>query len=211
MRYQTGGTVLASYISLIKGWAINIGGGFHHASCDCGGGFCVYADISLAIHKLRENGLIDRAMIIDLDAHQGNGHETDFRDDKNTFIIDAFNPNIYPGDQYAFNGISEHIYVYPTTTDKKYLKDIKRVTDSSIKKFKPDIIIYNAGTDCLEGDPLGNLNISAEGIIKRDEIIFELGLKYNVPVTMVLSGGYQMNNARIIANSITNILNIVNK
>ena len=71
---QTGGTVLAAELALKPehGWAINIGGGFHHACGYQGGGFCVYADISIALKAMFDKGKIQRAMIIDLDAHQAN-------------------------------------------------------------------------------------------------------------------------------------------
>lgn len=69
-RLQTGGTMLAAELALEHGSAINIGGGFHHACGDRGGGFCVYADITLAIRSLLDAGRIQRALIVDLDAHQ---------------------------------------------------------------------------------------------------------------------------------------------
>jgi len=77
-RKQVGGSVLSAKLALEKGWAINIGGGFHHCSAHEGGGFCAYADISLCIHFAFVRLNISRVMIIDLDAHQGNGHEKDF-------------------------------------------------------------------------------------------------------------------------------------
>jgi histone deacetylase 11 len=74
-RYQTGGTVLASKLAMDRGWAINIGGGFHHCSGDEGGGFCAYADISLAVKFLFQHvGGVAKVMIIDFDAHQVSDH-----------------------------------------------------------------------------------------------------------------------------------------
>src|SRR5262249_40920176 len=96
MRFATSGTILAALSAKQRGWAINLGGGFHHAHADEGGGFCVFADITLAIRNLRETlGRPVKVMILDLDAHQGNGHEHDFLGDKDTFILDAYNPSIY--------------------------------------------------------------------------------------------------------------------
>ena len=76
-----------------RGWAINLGGGFHHCSSDAGGGFCIYADISICIHFLFRYmpDRVKKVMIIDLDAHQGNGHELDFLSDERVFILDAYN------------------------------------------------------------------------------------------------------------------------
>ncbi|XP_053509619.1 histone deacetylase 11 isoform X1 [Ictalurus furcatus] len=102
LRTQTGGTIMAGKLAMDRGWAINVGGGFHHCSSDKGGGFCAYADITLAIKFLfeRVEG-VSRATIIDLDAHQGNGHERDFLDDRRVYIMDVYNRHIYPGDGYA--------------------------------------------------------------------------------------------------------------
>ena len=95
----------AAYIAMQRGWAINIGGGFHHCSATRGGGFCAYADITLAIKHLFLNpnaeGKPRKAMIVDLDAHQGNGHERDFMEDDNVYIMDVYNRDIYPHDGFA--------------------------------------------------------------------------------------------------------------
>jgi len=107
MKYQTGGTILAGELALEHGWAINLGGGFHHASKGDGGGFCVFADITMCIYNLRQNFNINKVLIVDLDAHQGNGHERDFIEDKNTYIFDIYNRRIYPGDEFAKEGISK--------------------------------------------------------------------------------------------------------
>ena len=83
-------------------WAINIGGGFHHCSGEMGGGFCAFADISIALTFLFENDpKVTKAMIVDLDAHQGNGHERDFMADDRVYILDVYNKDIYPRDSYA--------------------------------------------------------------------------------------------------------------
>lgn len=100
-RYHVGGTVLAAQLALNHGWAINLGGGFHHCSADRGGGFCAYADITLALEFLFIRGSIAKSMIIDLDAHQGNGHERDFKNDERVYILDMYNGYIYPGDSFA--------------------------------------------------------------------------------------------------------------
>ncbi|XP_036206250.1 histone deacetylase 11 isoform X16 [Myotis myotis] len=81
LRIQTGGTIMAGKLAVERGWAINVGGGFHHCSSDRGGGFCAYADITLAI--------------------KGNGHERDFMGDQRVYIMDVYNRHIYPGDRFA--------------------------------------------------------------------------------------------------------------
>ncbi|XP_062924201.1 histone deacetylase 11 isoform X1 [Mobula hypostoma] len=205
-RTQTGGTIMAGKLAIERGWAINVGGGFHHCSSDQGGGFCAYADITLAIKFLfeRVEG-VSKAMIIDLDAHQGNGHERDFMDDNRVYIMDVFNRYIYPGDGFAKRAIKWKIELEWDTEDSEYLQKVKTHVAKALNEVTPDIIVYNAGTDILDGDQLGGLAVSPQGIIKRDEAIFEAARKYKIPILMVTSGGYQRSTARIIADSILNL------
>ncbi|KXJ10690.1 histone deacetylase 11 [Exaiptasia diaphana] len=206
LRLQTGGTILAARLAVERGWAINIGGGFHHCSSSSGGGFCAYADITLAIKFLFQNvESIKKAMIIDLDAHQGNGHELDFMNDQCVYIMDVYNAYIYPGAMRARRAIRRNIELNHYTKDEEYLSLIKKHIPEALDEFSPDIIIYNAGTDVLEGDPLGNLSITSKGIIERDQIVFQEARNKSIPVVMVTSGGYQKKTARIIADSILNL------
>ena len=206
-RYATAGTILAGELALNYGWSINLGGGFHHASKDRYEGFCALADITLSIKHLQDNhSQIKKVMIIDLDAHQGNGHGRDFIKDENVFILDVYNNRIYPNDIFAKKGIDYKLELPPYTQDKQYLFLLKKALEESLQKFTPDIIYYIAGTDILQNDPLGYFSISQEGVIKRDNMIFKKALSQNIPIVMLLSGGYQKNNASLIASSIENLL-----
>ncbi|XP_036593562.1 histone deacetylase 11 isoform X2 [Trichosurus vulpecula] len=209
LRTQTGGTIMAGKLAIERGWAINIGGGFHHCSSDRGGGFCAYADITLSIKFLfeRVEG-VSRATIIDLDAHQGNGHERDFMDDSRVYIVDIYNRNIYPGDGFAKRAIKRKVELEWGTGDTYYLQKVAEHVEGALSDHMPHVMIYNAGTDILEGDPLGGLSVSAEGIIKRDELVFRAARSHNIPIFMVTSGGYQKHTARIIADSILNLYNL---
>jgi len=207
MGLATQGTIDGGMMALEKGWAINLSGGYHHASYHGGGGFCVYADISMCINHLRKyfGERVKKAMIIDLDAHQGNGHERDFLGDPNVMIVDAYNHSIYPADKEAKRAIGVDIRVYKGDNDDDYLEKLRKNITPAIGNFQPDFILYNAGTDCLQGDPLGDLNVTAEGIIRRDEFVFSLAFENKIPILMVLSGGYQKSNAQVIADSIANL------
>nr|CDJ85234.1 Histone deacetylase superfamily domain containing protein [Haemonchus contortus] len=162
MRYQVGGTVAACRIALDRNWAIHLGGGFHHAYRTNGGGFCVYADISLALKILFALQLIEKAMIVDVDAHQ--------------ICLGVFKPRL-----------------------------LKKNLAASLAEFKCDLVLYNAGTDSLEDDPLGCLNLSEECIVRRDELVFRLCKENTTPIAMVTSGGYLMSSAKVIAKSIRNL------
>ena len=186
LRFQTGGTVAACNLALETGWAINVGGGFHHCSADSGGGFCVYADIqmglksimglfvclfdmhlpksifslrSLQISSDKPNG-VKKSLIIDLDAHQGNGHGTDYLNDSRVVILDAFNNSIYPQDYPAMAAIKYPVKLSNWIEDGDYLDKVRCALEFCLDKEKPDFVFYNAGTDIMDGDPLGQLCIS---------------------------------------------------
>ncbi|OAE20248.1 hypothetical protein AXG93_3960s1390 [Marchantia polymorpha subsp. ruderalis] len=191
-RNQVGGTVLAGKVAKERGWAINLGGGFHHCCGGQGGGFCVYADITLCIQFAFTRLSFARVMIIDLDAHQGNGHERDFVGDDRVYILDIYNSQIYPFDEEAKIRINQRVEL--------------RIAKQA---FKPDLIVYNAGTDILDGDPLGQLRVTPAGVTSRDEKVFEFAkdaYENPVPIVMVTSGGYMKSSARVIADSIKNLV-----
>uniref|UniRef100_A0A6B2L653 histone deacetylase n=1 Tax=Arcella intermedia TaxID=1963864 RepID=A0A6B2L653_9EUKA len=206
--YATSGSILAGHVAMERGWAINLSGGYHHCSFNQGGGFCAYSDITLCYHYVRQfYPKVKRVMIIDLDAHQGNGHENDklHFDDEDAFILDMFNYAVYPGDKYAKQAINIAINAHDGIEDEEYLTKLESGLDQAFNVFKPDFIIYNAGTDILSGDPLGDMQLTANGVIKRDEMVFTSAFQNKAPIAMLLSGGYQQCNARVIADSIINL------
>jgi len=210
MLYATSGTIAAAEVALDRGFAINLGGGFHHCCSYQGGGFCPFADITLSLHYIRKyRPNIKNVMIIDLDAHQGNGHERDKLkfSDNNIYILDMYNKGIYPGDSEAKRAINREVKLSSGCTTDTYINELCSALEKSRieDNVSPDIIIFNAGTDILDGDPLGRLCVSAKGVIKRDELVFGYALERKIPIVMVLSGGYQKSNAAVIAQSITNL------
>lgn len=204
-RKQVGGTVLAAKLAIERGWAINLGGGFHHCSATQGGGFCAYADITLCLQFAFTELAILRAMIIDLDAHQGNGHERDFAGDKRVYILDVYNSEIYPQDFQAKKAITQPVELSSGTTTDAYLCRLQEELKVARTAFQPQLILYNAGTDVLAGDPLGELLVSPEGVRDRDEIVFRFAKEQNCPILMVTSGGYTKKSAGVIADSIINL------
>uniref|UniRef100_A0A2D4KE21 Histone deacetylase domain-containing protein n=3 Tax=Micrurus TaxID=8634 RepID=A0A2D4KE21_9SAUR len=119
--------------------------------------------------------------------------------------MDVYNRYIYPGDGLAKRAIKRRVELDWGTEDTEYLQKVKTHVEGALNEMRPDIIIYNAGTDILDGDPLGGLAISPEGIIERDEIVFRAARKHRIPILMVTSGGYQKRTARIIADSLLNL------
>lgn len=209
MRYATGGTVLGAELASDYGYAINLSGGYHHAKADKGEGFCYFADIPLAVHTFHEKHPGASIMIVDLDAHQGNGHEEILKDNSLVHIFDVYNGGIYPNDIAAREGIEFDFPIESGMSDDKYLKLLRIELPKAINKVKPDFIIYNAGTDIFDEDRLGDLSISSKGIIERDEFVFTQAIKKKIPILMVLSGGYTSKSAEIIGESIVNLFDVL--
>ncbi|XP_077539374.1 histone deacetylase 11 isoform X4 [Haemaphysalis longicornis] len=195
----------AARLALEHGWAVHLGGGFHHASARRGGGFCCYADITLAVRKLQREGRIHRVMVVDLDAHQGNGYARDFHGDQDVYIMDVYNRAIYPGDEHAKGAIRRKVELRPGTSDEAYLKLVDEHLQLALGEFPTDLVVYNAGTDVLSGDSLGYLNISEKGVVERDALVFGRVRQRHLPVVMLTSGGYQRQSARVIARSVLNL------
>jgi histone deacetylase 11 len=214
IRYAVGATIAASELISNFKVVLVLGGGFHHAYSQTGGGWCFFSDVILSIMNLsNRKGRKIRVLYIDLDAHTGNGvardkfllkHNMPYIAD--IYIIDMYNAYIYPGDYFAEQNIDQPVRLTPYTGDKNYLKKLKRALKKSENLFpNPDVIYYNAGSDILKGDPLGRLNITPQGFIQRDEMVFHHAQKIECPMIMVMSGGYQKTNARIITDSIINL------
>jgi Deacetylases, including yeast histone deacetylase and acetoin utilization protein len=211
MRKATAGTALAAKLAVEnKKNFVNLSGGYHHAKADEGGGFCYFADIPYAVKRLWEKNPDLKVMVVDLDAHQGNGHEDILKDDKRVSIFDVYGGNNYPGDKDAKKYIT---YDYPVMSgpsgikDKEYLDIIEKNLPGALDKSKPDLIIYNAGTDPLDGDRVGRMHITKQGLVNRDELVFKFAKERNVPVCMVTSGGYTSESAEVISDSLKNLMN----
>ncbi|MDA3813776.1 MAG: histone deacetylase [Candidatus Cloacimonetes bacterium] len=206
MRYATGGTIMGLKLVIEYGWAINLSGGYHHANRDHGEGFCVYADIPIALKSIWQMYPQLKALIIDLDAHQGNGCSNILGKDDRVAILDIYNPFIFPKDRCAENLVSHKLLLYNRTEDKIYLEKLNLWLPKAIIKHKPDVIIYNAGTDIFIDDPMGSLNVTEQGILKRDEIVFRTAKNNKIPILMLLSGGYHKKSGDIVGRSILNLV-----
>ena len=176
------GTILAAHEAMQWGLAVNLSGGYHHASADRGEGFCIYSDIALAVHDLRHRGLLSQqqtVLYIDLDAHQGNGVCHAFFDDRRVFIFDMFNSMNYPMfDVKAKRRIDCPIPLPMFCTDDEYLEPLRsklpHFIEGVTKTTPVGFAIYNAGTDVYKADQLGGMNLSEEAILQRDRFVIDL-------------------------------------
>jgi histone deacetylase 11 len=210
MRLATYGTVTAARQALSDALVINLGGGYHHASRDKGEGFCCFADVSLAITIMRQTGELkpglDRVMIIDLDAHQGNGHERTSIGDNDIYIFDMYNRAIYPQDYVARKRINCDVGLPAGTDETVYLQQLKkRLSEALIEADHPKLAFYIAGTDIYEHDQLGGLNVSAEGIMARDRFVLNALMAAGIPTVVLTGGGYSQQSYQFIANMLEHV------
>lgn len=207
------GTVYAAKLALTSGWAINIGGGFHHASSDKGGGFCFFNDYAIATHHLRKTNPDLKVLYVDLDAHMGDGVLTYAKETNNFYILDIYNTFTKLDYGYIIKTDAEKrfslIGVQPYTTDKTYLALLEEYLPRMIDSIEPDIIYYNGGSDILVGDKLGQLAITPEGMIERDLFVFGEAKKREIPIMMCLSGGYGKENHVHVTKSLKSIIKLM--
>jgi acetoin utilization deacetylase AcuC-like enzyme len=180
------GTINAARFALAEGVGSNLAGGTHHAFADHGEGFCVLNDVAIAIRALRRDGLIERAAIVDLDVHQGNGTATIFADDPSVFTFSMHGAKNYP----LFKARSSLDVELPDATgDEEYLRALAEHLPR-VFAHAPDIIFYLGGADPYVGDKLGRLSLSIAGLRARDELVLRECRARGVPIATVMSGGY---------------------
>lgn len=203
--YISEGTVLCARRALERGIAINLGGGYAHASSDKGEGFGLIADVPIAIRALEKDGLIKRAMIVDLDVHKGHGDILVFKDDRSVYIFDMYEMGIYPTGSFDLRA-DRDIPLSFETKEEGYMHLLQTHLPKSIEKAKPDIIFYVAGSDPYYKDKLGSIQMSFKGLVERDLFVLDEARKRNIPIIMVLSGGYSEDSWRIHFETIKEII-----
>jgi histone deacetylase 11 len=203
MRYAAGGTILACRTAIDYGLAINLAGGYHHAGADRGEGFCVYADIPLAVAAMHAEGLIERVLVVDLDAHQGNGTARTIRPWPWAFILDVYEDDLFPIPKEAEDFA---IPITAATSGAEYLGIVDERLPRVLEAVKPDLVIYNAGSDPFVEDPRTGLRLSRSDLADRDLLVATHVRERGVPMAMVLSGGYARDSWRVHADGIEAIL-----
>ena len=182
-----GGSVLAGQLAMRDGWAVNIGGGFHHAFPDHGEGFCAIHDIAVAIRRLQHDRTIRHAMIVDADVHHGNGTAAIFAQDTSVFTLSIHQRDNYPESKPPSN---VDIHLVDGTDDAGYHALLDHHLGHAFHEFSPDLLFYVAGADPYREDQLGGLSLSIEGLKQRDALVFEHARRHGAAVAIVLAGGY---------------------
>lgn len=203
------GTVDGVCLAIKYGWAINLDGGHTHATKSSGNMFNIYPDISLAIHfaKKWHPTKSYRIMVINTSCAQANGVLRDYHGDEGVYMCDVFDPSVEPKDVKSFPGIHTQVNVSKNDNDESYITKIRHKINLALSTYGPDFVIYNAGYDIIEGDKIGNMNISDTTVMLRDEMIFrEVYEDQGVPILMTVGGCYQKRMEHVIARSVRNIV-----
>jgi acetoin utilization deacetylase AcuC-like enzyme len=215
-----GGSILAARQALKDRVCVSIGGGFHHAHPDHGEGFCMIHDVAIAIRRLQRDDQIRTAMTVDCDVHQGNGTAAIFAGTRTESVplpsvsASTLNQNwaaktrmrgVHAGDVFTIS-LHQHnnypLYKPPSSIDvdlpdgigdDDYLAWLDNALSSGLRQFEPDLICYIAGADPYREDQLGGLDLTVEGLKRRDELVFRVARAQNIAVMVTYAGGYALN------------------
>jgi len=190
-----GGTIGAARAALQDGAAANLAGGTHHAFIDHGEGYCIFNDLVITLRRLRVEGLARRFLIIDLDVHQGNGTAALCETDCDVFTFSMHGENNYPARKERS---SWDIALPDATSDEHYLDILTQALPQLLERFTPEMIFYQAGVDVLAGDRFGKLELTMEGVGKRDKLVCEFARRAGLPLVVTLGGGYARDLNRIV-------------
>ncbi len=184
--HASGGTLAATRDALQTGLGMNLAGGTHHAYPGRAEGYCLFNDVAVATRNLRAEGWKGHVLVVDLDAHQGNGTAVCFEGDPSVFTLSVHAERNYPLKKEQSDldvGLGDK------ATDQEYLEVLEPALDTAFAT-KPDLVFYNAGVDILHNDRFGRLAVSLEGLAERDRRVFERVKAANVPLVIVMGGGY---------------------
>ncbi len=195
-RRSSGASIAAAKSAVRTGSvAVNLAGGTHHASRAVGGGYCVFNDACVAIRVLQRDGLISRAVIVDLDVHQGNGSADICQDDSSIFTCSLHCDKNYP----FLKAHSDLDVALPEGIDDEgYLRALDQTLAQIAEVFAPQFVFYLAGADPYLGDRLGRMRLTKHGLERRDRRVFDWCWSQGLPVAVAMAGGYSPNVADIV-------------
>ncbi len=193
-RRSAGATIMAARSALFdrQGVSANLAGGTHHAYADKGSGFCVFNDAAVATRLMQaEWGRLHKqplkVAIIDLDVHQGNGTARIFARDDQVFTLSMHGARNFPFDKESSD---LDIDLPDGCGDAAYLEALEHALAELDARFEPGLVIYLAGADPHEGDRLGRLSLSFDGLEARDRRVFDWAWSKRIPLAFSMAGGY---------------------
>ncbi|HEX8532848.1 MAG TPA: histone deacetylase [Allosphingosinicella sp.] len=200
-----GGTYTAALLALERGFAANTAGGSHHALSDTGAGYCVFNDLALAAVRCVGEGRADRVLVVDCDVHQGDG----------TAALTAGRPGIATYSIHAEKNFpvrkarsTVDVALPDGTGDGEYLERLEATLTPLVDRFRPGLILYQAGVDPFAGDRLGRLALTQEGLDARDLFVAGLARRRSIPLASTPGGGYGADVADIARRHVRTILTL---
>ena len=191
-RRSVGASIAAARTALAQGLAGNLAGGTHHAYADKGGGFCVFNDIAVTARLMQTEALRDRRQmlkvaVIDLDVHQGNGTAHIFANDPSVFTLSLHGDKNFP---FRKETGDLDLGLPDGCTDEPYMQALHQALAELQGRFDPDLVIYLAGADPHEGDRLGRLKLTQDGMQERDRVVLDWAWQRGLPTVLCMGGGY---------------------
>ena len=186
-RCAVAGTVLTARLALEHGIACNTAGGSHHAFAGFGSGFCVFNDVAVAARLLLAEGLIGRALVVDLDVHQGDGTAAILAGDARVFTLSVHCRANFPARKQQSD---LDVALDPGVGDADYLALLDGLLPPVLDRVRPDLVFYNAGVDPHVDDRLGRLALSDAGIAARERLVLAAVRSRGLPLACVVGGGY---------------------
>ncbi|RDI56435.1 histone deacetylase family protein [Microvirga subterranea] len=186
-RTSAAGTLMAAELALVHGLAGSAAGGSHHGQRETGAGFCVFNDVAVAAKALKRDGRIQRALVVDLDVHQGDGTADCLRDDPDLFTFSMHAEKNYPVRKIPSD---LDISLADGMGDEEYVEALRAHLPRLLDALAPDLVFLNAGVDPHRDDKLGRLSLSDAGLRRRDELVVEEARSRDIPLVAVIGGGY---------------------
>lgn len=186
-RRSVGATIAAARAALDDGVSANLAGGTHHAFADRGEGFCVFNDVAVGIRVLQRDHHASRIAVVDLDVHQGNGTASIFAGDDSVFTFSMHGEKNFP---FKKETSDLDVALPDGTGDDDYLAALRLNLEAVLNRHQPDFVFYLAGADPFEGDRLGRLKLTIDGLRARDELVLKACGSRGLPVAISMSGGY---------------------
>jgi histone deacetylase 11 len=208
MRWGVAGTIYGAEQALSNGgfyW--NLAGGYHHAMQQNMEGFCIYNDIGICHQQMVKKGLLsadDKILIIDTDAHHGNGNAYTFMENDHITLLDIYNASIYPASSlasgYTCDRVNIPVQLKPGTRGETYLSNYRQAIAKLEDNYRLAFVV--AGTDVLLSDKLGGLCLSIDDVVEREKVTLKTLSRLNVPTVILGGGGYSKESAKAVIQSI---------
>ena len=193
-RAAVAGTLLTARLALEHGIASNTAGGTHHAHPEFGSGFCIFNDLAVAARGLVADGTVERILVVDLDVHQGDGTARALADDPRIFTFSMHSRKNFP---FRKQSGDLDVELEDGLSDEAYLRTLEHHLPDLLDHVRPSLVLYDAGVDPHREDRLGRLELTDDGLARRDRFVLERALARGVPVATVIGGGYSSDHRRL--------------